>query len=79
MKVKTAIIGGILDVVILAAAVVTTQLALEGDARSGAVGIMGAALNILMYASPLAVMVSFIIFSSDFIYKQLNFRIIYHK
>ncbi|PNX65084.1 hypothetical protein L195_g054355, partial [Trifolium pratense] len=56
MKVKTAIIGGILDVVILAAAVVTTQLALEGDARSGAVGIMGAALNILMYASPLAVM-----------------------
>jgi hypothetical protein len=40
---------------------------------------MGAALNILMYASPLAVMVSFIIFSSDFIYKQLNFRIIYHK
>ncbi|CAJ2662211.1 bidirectional sugar transporter SWEET17-like [Trifolium pratense] len=56
IRVKTAIIGGILDVVILAAAVVTTQLALEGDARSGAVGIMGAALNILMYASPLAVM-----------------------
>lgn len=56
MRVKTAILAGILDVVILAAAVVTTQLALEGEARSGAVGIMGAALNILMYGSPLAVM-----------------------
>lgn len=47
---------------VLGAAVVATQLALEGEARSGAVGIMGAALNILMYASPLAVMVSFFIF-----------------
>ncbi|CAK8531678.1 unnamed protein product [Lathyrus sativus] len=56
MRVKTAILVGILDVGILAAAVVATQLALEGEARSGAVGIMGAALNILMYASPLAVM-----------------------
>jgi len=60
---KTAILAGILDVVILAAAVITTQLALEGEARSGAVGIMGAALNILMYGSPLAVMVSFWSFS----------------
>ncbi|CAI8590115.1 unnamed protein product [Vicia faba] len=56
MRVKTAILVGILDVGVLGAAVVATQLALEGEARSGAVGIMGAALNILMYASPLAVM-----------------------
>lgn len=55
---KTAIVGGILDVGVFAAAVVATQLALQGEARSGAVGIMGAALNILMYASPLAVMVT---------------------
>ncbi|XP_004487836.1 bidirectional sugar transporter SWEET17 isoform X2 [Cicer arietinum] len=56
IRVKTAIVGGILDVGVFAAAVVATQLALQGEARSGAVGIMGAALNILMYASPLAVM-----------------------
>lgn len=54
---KTAIVAGILDVGFLGAAVVTTQLALQGEARSGAVGIMGAGLNILMYGSPLVVMV----------------------
>lgn len=54
---KTAIVAGILDVGFLGAAVVTTQLALQGEGRSGAVGIMGAGLNILMYGSPLVVMV----------------------
>lgn len=49
----------ILDVVIFAAAVATTLLALQGDGRSGAVGVMGAGLNIVMYSSPLSVMVSF--------------------
>lgn len=49
---------GILDVGTLAAAIIATQVALEGEARTNAVGIMGAALNILMYGSPLAAMVS---------------------
>jgi len=56
---RTAILAVILDVVIFAAAVGTTLLALQGDARSGAVGFMGAGLNIVMYSSPLSVMVSF--------------------
>ncbi|WVZ21406.1 hypothetical protein V8G54_008728 [Vigna mungo] len=54
---RTAILAVILDVVIFAAAVITTLLALQGDSRSGAVGIMGAGLNIVMYSSPLSVMV----------------------
>ena len=57
-QVKTAIVAGILDVGILATAIVVTQLALEGEARINAVGIMGAGLNIVMYGSPLAAMVS---------------------
>ncbi|TKY72582.1 Bidirectional sugar transporter SWEET17 [Spatholobus suberectus] len=56
IRAKTAILAMILDVGVLAAATVTTQLALQGEARSGAVGIMGAGLNIVMYSSPLAVM-----------------------
>lgn len=42
----------------LAAAILVTQLALKGDERTDAMGILGAGLNIIMYASPLAVMVS---------------------
>ncbi|KHM98788.1 Brassinosteroid-regulated protein BRU1 [Glycine soja] len=34
-------------------AVATTQLALQGEARGGAVGVMGAGLNIVIYFSPL--------------------------
>ena len=49
----------ILDVVILTAIIIITQLALEGETRSGAVGVMGAGLNIVMYFSPLSAMVSF--------------------
>ena len=56
---RTAILAVILDVAILAAAVITTQLAFQGKARSGAVGVMGAGLNIVMYFSPLSAMVSF--------------------
>lgn len=55
---KTATLAGILDVGMLAAAIVVTQLALEGEVRINAVGIMGAGLNIVMYGSPLAAMVS---------------------
>ncbi|KAG4946316.1 hypothetical protein JHK87_042323 [Glycine soja] len=53
---RTAILAVILDVAILAAAVVITQLAFQGKARSGAVGVMGAGLNIVMYFSPLSAM-----------------------
>ncbi|KAK7354821.1 hypothetical protein VNO80_20329 [Phaseolus coccineus] len=56
IRARTAILAVILDVVIFAAAVATTLLALQGDARSGAVGVMGAGLNIVMYSSPLSVM-----------------------
>ncbi|GMI64077.1 hypothetical protein like AT4G15920 [Hibiscus trionum] len=56
MRVKTGILVGILDVGFLAAAIVVTQLALEGETRIGAVGLMGSGLNIIMYGSPLAAM-----------------------
>jgi len=54
--VKTVIFALILDVVILAAAVVTTQLALQGETRNGVVGVMGVGLNIVRYSSPFSVM-----------------------
>ncbi|RDX64872.1 Bidirectional sugar transporter SWEET17, partial [Mucuna pruriens] len=56
IRAKTAILALILDVGILAAAMITTQLTLHGEARSAAFGIMGAALNIVMYSSPLSIM-----------------------
>ncbi|KAB1213969.1 Bidirectional sugar transporter SWEET17, partial [Morella rubra] len=55
LKVKTAILVGILDVCFLAAAVLVTQLALQGETRIDAVGFLGAGLNIVMYSSPLAI------------------------
>lgn len=54
---KTAKLAGILDVGILAAAVLLTHFAMHGDLRIDAIGFMGAGLNIVMYASPLAAMV----------------------
>ncbi|KAG5555099.1 hypothetical protein RHGRI_012583 [Rhododendron griersonianum] len=57
MRAKTAILVGILDVGFLALAISVTQLALRGDHRTDAMGIMGAGLNIIMYASPLAAMI----------------------
>ncbi|KAJ1407665.1 SWEET sugar transporter [Sesbania bispinosa] len=57
-KMRTGILVGIMNVGVVGAAIIATQLALQGEARSGAVGIMAAGLNIVMYASPLVVMVS---------------------
>ena len=56
---RTLILAVILDVAISTVAVVTTQLALQREARGGVVGVMGAGLNIVMYFSPLSAMVSF--------------------
>ncbi|KAL4642986.1 hypothetical protein ACB092_02G059800 [Castanea dentata] len=53
-RTKTAILVGILDVGFLAAAVLVTQLALQGEKRIDAIGFLCAGLNILMYGSPLA-------------------------
>ena len=58
LQTKTGILVGILDVGFFGVAVVATQLALKGESRVNAVGIMGAGLNIVMYGSPLAAMVS---------------------
>ncbi|KAL4273631.1 hypothetical protein GQ457_13G024480 [Hibiscus cannabinus] len=55
-RVKTGILVGILDVGFVAAAIAVTQLALEGETRIGAIGLMGSGLNIIMYGSPLAAM-----------------------
>ncbi|KAG4996451.1 hypothetical protein JHK85_027890 [Glycine max] len=53
---RTLILAVILDVAISTVAVVTTQLALQREARGGVVGVMGAGLNIVMYFSPLSAM-----------------------
>ncbi|XP_015899879.3 bidirectional sugar transporter SWEET17 isoform X1 [Ziziphus jujuba] len=56
MKVKTGILVGILDVSFLTAAILLTRLALKGDSRIDAIGILCAGLNIIMYGSPLSAM-----------------------
>jgi solute carrier family 50 protein (sugar transporter) len=56
-KAKIAMVVGMLDVGLLAAAILVTRLALKGEARIDAIGILGAVLNIMMYSSPLAAMV----------------------
>ena len=58
LQTRTGILVGILDVGFFGVAVMATQLALRGESRINAVGIMGAGLNIVMYGSPLAAMVS---------------------
>ncbi|XP_050215464.1 bidirectional sugar transporter SWEET17 [Mercurialis annua] len=55
-RAKTASLVGLLDVGFLAAAILITWLALEGDVRIDATGFMCAGLNIIMYGSPLAAM-----------------------
>nr|WNV59961.1 SWEET17a protein [Betula platyphylla] len=55
-KAKIAILVGILDVGFLAATILVTRLALQGEARVNAIGFLGAVLNIIMYSSPLAAM-----------------------
>ncbi|KAM7280857.1 hypothetical protein ACFE04_007991 [Oxalis oulophora] len=56
MRNKTAILFGGLDIGFLAAAVLVTQLALKGDIRIDALGVICAGLNIIMYGSPLTAM-----------------------
>ncbi|GLT79374.1 hypothetical protein SLA2020_508650 [Shorea laevis] len=56
MRTRTALLVGILNVGLFAAAVVGTQLGLTGDTRVDAIGFMCAGLNIIMYGSPLAAM-----------------------
>ncbi|KAK7320880.1 hypothetical protein VNO77_30782 [Canavalia gladiata] len=55
---QDCLLSWILDVGILATKMVATQLALHGDARSSVVSIMGVGLNIVMYNSPLSIMLS---------------------
>ncbi|KAJ0800886.1 putative SWEET sugar transporter [Helianthus annuus] len=55
-RAKTAKIAGIVDVVVFAVAVFVTQFAMEGEMRINVIGFMGAALNVVMYASPLSAM-----------------------
>ncbi|KAI9194448.1 hypothetical protein LWI28_006111 [Acer negundo] len=56
IRITTSVLVGILDVGFLAAAILVTQLVLEGEVRIYAIGLMGAVLNIIMYASPLSAM-----------------------
>ncbi|XP_010259509.1 PREDICTED: bidirectional sugar transporter SWEET17-like isoform X1 [Nelumbo nucifera] len=56
IRANTAILLGIMDVGSLAAAIGVTRFAMHGDLRIDVIGIMCAGLNIVMYASPLAVM-----------------------
>jgi solute carrier family 50 protein (sugar transporter) len=56
MRRKTAILAGILDVVVLAVAILVTQFAMDGELRINVIGFLGAGLNIVMYGSPLAAM-----------------------
>ncbi|KAG7028988.1 hypothetical protein SDJN02_10171, partial [Cucurbita argyrosperma subsp. argyrosperma] len=54
---KTGIMVGILDIGFLATAIVVSQLLLDGETRVGALGFVCAGLNIIMYGSPLSIMV----------------------
>ncbi|XP_043708807.1 bidirectional sugar transporter SWEET17-like [Telopea speciosissima] len=56
MKAKTAILLVVLDGGFLAAKVLGTRLALEGDTRIDVLGFVCAGLNIIMYGSPLIAM-----------------------
>lgn len=58
VQAKTWILLGLLDVGFPAAAILVTRLALQGQVRIDATGFMCAGLNIVMYGSPLAAMVS---------------------
>ncbi|OMP03272.1 SWEET sugar transporter [Corchorus olitorius] len=56
-RAKTGMIFGLLDVGFLGAAVLVTQLVVEGEMRINVLGFLCAGLNIVMYGSPLAAMV----------------------
>ncbi|KAL8222771.1 hypothetical protein R6Q57_020170, partial [Mikania cordata] len=55
-RAKTATLVGIVDVFVFTGAVFLTQFGMEGEMRINVIGFMGAALNIVMYASPLSAM-----------------------
>ncbi|XP_074307230.1 bidirectional sugar transporter SWEET17 isoform X2 [Silene latifolia] len=56
MKIKTAVLVGLLDIAFFAASVVVPKLALEGRQQVDALGFICAGLNVVMYGSPLAAM-----------------------
>ncbi|KAI7734180.1 hypothetical protein M8C21_026175 [Ambrosia artemisiifolia] len=56
IRAKTATIAGVVDVLVFAVAVFVTQFMMEGEMRIDVIGFMGAALNVVMYASPLSAM-----------------------
>nr|XP_043612276.1 bidirectional sugar transporter SWEET17-like [Erigeron canadensis] len=55
-RAKTAKVAFVVDVLVFVGAVLATQFGMEGDMRIDVIGFMGAALNIVMYASPLSAM-----------------------
>ncbi|KAD4179400.1 hypothetical protein E3N88_27991 [Mikania micrantha] len=55
-RAKTGTLVGIVDVVVFTGTVFLTQFGMEGEMRINVIGFMGAALNIVMYASPLSAM-----------------------
>ncbi|OMO98104.1 SWEET sugar transporter [Corchorus capsularis] len=56
IRAKTGMIFGLLDVGFLGAAVLVTQLVVQGEMRINVLGFLCAGLNIVMYGSPLAAM-----------------------
>ncbi|XWS64502.1 hypothetical protein CRYUN_Cryun05aG0009400 [Craigia yunnanensis] len=57
IRAKTGILFGVLDVGFVAATVLVTRLILHGDMRIDVIRFLCAGLNIIMYASPLAILV----------------------
>ncbi|GFP80138.1 bidirectional sugar transporter sweet17 [Phtheirospermum japonicum] len=55
-RAKTGILFAVVNIGFFGAAVSTTYLLLRGDVRIRAIGFMSSAFNIIMYASPLAIM-----------------------
>jgi len=76
---KTAILAGILDVGVLAAAILAARLALHGQVRIDAIGFICAGLNIIMYGSPLAAMVSIFLFCVLKVFLYINHFISHPK
>ncbi|KAI7725137.1 hypothetical protein M8C21_024481, partial [Ambrosia artemisiifolia] len=56
IRAKTATVAVVVDVLVFAVAVFVTQFMMEGEMRIDVIGFMGAALNVVMYASPLSAM-----------------------
>lgn len=56
LKVKIGILVGTVDIGFMAATILVTRMALPANLQIGALGLICAALNIIMYASPLSAM-----------------------